>query len=124
MKTPNYQLALAISEAGWSNHETARRINARATKNGHSGIATSSTRVSRWIRHGEKPRHPVPDILAELLTEGLRRTYTPESLNISPPLRLVVLLGQEDHQALAARAATQNLSLERYAHKVLRSHLN
>ncbi|MFJ9051338.1 hypothetical protein ACIRPO_16585 [Streptomyces bacillaris] len=123
MKTPNYPLALAISEAGWSNHETARRVNSRAAKNGHTGIAVSSARVSRWIRHGEKPRNPVPEILAELLAEQLGRPCTPQSLNIAPPCRVIVLFDQDEYQALAEQAAAQNLVLERYVQKALRATL-
>lgn len=60
MNTPNYPLAVAIAAAGWSNGETARRINVRAQRDGHRGVAVDHSRVGRWIRRGEKPRPPVP----------------------------------------------------------------
>ncbi|MEU8868987.1 hypothetical protein [Streptomyces umbrinus] len=84
MSTPNYPLAVALASIGWGNGETARRINAHAQQQGHHGIAVDRSRVGRWIRHGEKPRPPVPALLAELLTEHLGKLYTPEALGLAP----------------------------------------
>lgn len=124
MKGPNYQLALAISEAGWSNRETARRVNRRAGQRGHVGIAVSGNRVSRWVRHGEKPRSPVPEILAELLTERLGQSHTPQSLGIAAARKVVVPLAEHHLHALAERAAAHNMPLERYAQKLLTAALD
>jgi hypothetical protein len=63
MNTPNYSLALALATAGWTSSETARRINARAKQEGHHSVAVDRSRVGRWIRRGEKPRPPVPELL-------------------------------------------------------------
>jgi len=123
VRGPNYALALALAEAKWTNSETARRINHRAQQQGHSGVAVDKSRVGRWIRHGERPRPPVPQLLAELLTEELSRLHTPESLGIAPSRRVLVLLNEQEHQALAADAAAANMPLEVYATALVRSAL-
>jgi hypothetical protein len=124
MRAPNYALALALAEAGWNNNETARRINNRAQERDHSDIAVDRSRVSRWIRHGEKPRPPVPGLLAELLTERLGYQYTPQLLGIGPACGVLVLLDPSEHHALEAKAAAANLPLERYAQTLIRDALS
>ncbi|MFE3716431.1 hypothetical protein [Streptomyces cyaneofuscatus] len=124
MRTPDCPLALAILEAGWSNHETARRVNSRVANNRCTGIAVSRACASRWIRHGEKPRNPVPEILAELLSEQLGWPCTPQSLNIAPACRVIVLFDRDEYQALAEQVAAQNLALERYVQQALRATLD
>ncbi|MGP4051674.1 hypothetical protein [Streptomyces sp. 2A115] len=121
MSTPNYPLALALAWAGWGNSETARRINARAQQEGHRSIAVDRSRVGRWIRHGEKPRPPVPALMAELLTERLGQPYTPESLGLAPGRRVHVLLDPLEHDALMAVAAAANMPVEAYVRALLRS---
>lgn len=123
MKAPNYPLALALAEAGWNNNETARRINNRALQQGHHHVAVDRSRVSRWIRHGEKPRPPVPDLLAELLTEHLNHPYTPQLLGIGPARGVLVLLDANEHQTLKTMAAAANMPLEHYAHTLIRTAL-
>lgn len=123
MKAPNYALALALAEARWNNSETARRINSLALQRGHHAVAVDRSRVSRWIRHGEKPRPPVPDLLAELLTERLCRLYTPQLLGIGPARSVLVLLEPDEHLALEAKAAAANVPLEHYAHALIRDAL-
>ncbi|MGW4490855.1 hypothetical protein [Streptomyces sp. NPDC004376] len=119
MRTPNYPLALALAEAGWSNSETARRINALAVTRGHPGVAVGRSRVSRWIRHGERPRPPVPELLAELLTKQLHRCCTPTTLGIGPAQGLLITLDPRERQALAAKAMAANMTLEHYARTLL-----
>ncbi|MGV9427950.1 hypothetical protein ACWDO7_27125 [Streptomyces sp. NPDC003656] len=119
MRTPNYPLALALAEAGWANSETARRINALAAARGHPGVAVGRSRVSRWIRHGERPRPPVPELLADLLTEQLHRCYTPDTLGIGPAQSLLITLDPGEHHALATRAAAANMTVEHYARILL-----
>ena len=120
MRAPNYALALALSEAGWNNSETARRINTRARERGHRSVAVDRSRVGRWIRHGEKPRAPVPGLLADLLTEELGRPYTPQLLGIGPARCLLIPLDPADHRTLAVNAAAANMPVERYAQTLLR----
>ncbi|MFJ6705657.1 MULTISPECIES: hypothetical protein [unclassified Streptomyces] len=124
MTTPNYLLAVALAAARWSNHETARLLNRRATQRGYLGIAIDHTRVGRWIRRGELPRAPVPELLAELLTEHLHRPYTPRSLGIAPTRNVVVALDDHEYETLALNAAAANLPVKNYAQAVLRHALS
>ncbi|WP_405537538.1 hypothetical protein OG787_32410 [Streptomyces sp. NBC_00075] len=124
MRTPNYALALALAQVGWNNSETARRINTLALERGHHSVAIDRSRVSRWIRHGEKPRQPVPELLAELLAEHLGQPYTPQSLGIGPARSLLVLLDPQEHRTLTANAAAANMPVEHYAHALLRKALS
>ncbi|MCX5261783.1 hypothetical protein OOK27_47980 [Streptomyces canus] len=123
MTTPNYPLALAIATAGWSNHETARLINERAQRDGYRGVAIDHSRVGRWIRFGEKPRPPVPDLLAELLSERLGQHCTPELLRLTPGRRVHVFLDAAEHEALVAVATAANVPVEEYVRELLRSAL-
>jgi hypothetical protein len=124
MKAPNYALALALAQAGWNNSETARHINSRAAARGHPGVAVDRSRVSRWIRRGERPRSPVPELLAELLTEHLGQAYTPQRLGIATPLTVLVPLDVREHQALAEHAAAANVPVEHYVQALLRTALS
>jgi hypothetical protein len=119
MRSPNYRLALALAQAGWNSNETARRINARAVERGYLGVAVDRSRVSRWIRRGERPRFPVPGLLAELLTEQTGQPYTPNLLGIGPARSVVVTLDEREHQALTQRAAAANMPLEHYAQTLI-----
>ncbi|MEV5774207.1 hypothetical protein AB0L49_23605 [Streptomyces antimycoticus] len=127
MSTPNYSLAVALAAARWSNHETARRINERAAQHGHRHIAVHHTRVGRWIRLGEKPNPPVPELLAALLTEHLGQLHTPQSLRLLRARHLRIPLEELEHLVLIQRATAANLSVEDYVRglirTVLRDHL-
>ncbi|MEU9286455.1 hypothetical protein AB0D57_17465 [Streptomyces sp. NPDC048275] len=123
MNTPNYSLALALATARWTNSETARRINARAEQEGHRSVAVDRSRVGRWIRHGEKPRPPVPELLAALLTEHLGQPYHPQSLGIAPLRSVRVPLEEAGYQALKANAAAANMPVENYARALIHSAL-
>ena len=124
MSTPNYALALALSAAGWSNAETARRINDAAIHCGCRGVAVDTSRVGRWIRCGERPRSPVPQLLADLLSAHLEQPYTPHSLGLVRARDLRVPLEESEHAALLRRAAAANLPPEEYARALLRSALS
>ncbi|MFE9553110.1 hypothetical protein ACFYOD_06460 [Streptomyces sp. NPDC006703] len=118
---PNYALAVAITRTGWSNHETARQINKAAQQAGHPGIAVDHTRVGRWIRRGEKPRPPVPELLAELLSQYLNTRFTPASLELLRRRSLHIALGEEDHAALLRQAAAVNVSATEYTCLIVRA---
>ncbi|MET8694148.1 hypothetical protein ABZV65_16625 [Streptomyces bauhiniae] len=119
MRSPNYALALAFAEAGWSNSDVARCVNALAVKRGHTGVAVGRSRVSRWVRHGEKPRPPVPELLADLLTAHLHRPYTPDLLGIGPTRSVLIVLKPNEHRTLAERAEAANMTVEHYAWALL-----
>ncbi|MFI6050391.1 hypothetical protein ACIBCO_09900 [Streptomyces violascens] len=120
---PNYPLAVAIARAGWSNAETARRINDAARRNGHHGVAVDHTRVGRWIRYGECPRDPVPCILASLLNQHSHASHTPVSLGLVRGHHVRIVLDADDHAALLRSAAAANVSPADYTRRVLRQAL-
>jgi hypothetical protein len=124
MSTPNYALALALATAGWSNAATARQINTYATTRGYRGIAVDTARVGRWIRCGQRPRPPVPQLLADLLSEHLGERHTPQSLELIRTRDLRVPLEEAEHCALLRKAAAANLRPEEYALALLRSALS
>lgn len=120
MRQPNYGLALALAAVGWNHSETARRINAQALRRGLRGVAVDHSRVSRWIRLGEKPRSPVPELLAAVLSEETGQVYTAEDLGIGVLVSIRIWLDEAELRQLAAGAATLNMTAEDYVRGVLR----
>ncbi|WP_254392448.1 Tat pathway signal protein [Streptomyces buecherae] len=80
-KPDNPQLALLIAATGLPHAEIARRLVARAQAEGHRQVAPGVTRIRRWIE-GERPRPPVPDLLAAVLSEALGQALTPGDLGL------------------------------------------
>ncbi|MEV6653914.1 Tat pathway signal protein [Streptomyces sp. NPDC051219] len=78
----NPYLALWIAATGLSHGEIARRVAAEAMRRGHRQIAPDATRVRRWI-DGERPRPPVPELLAAALSEAVGQTLTPGDLGLT-----------------------------------------
>ncbi|MGY0235571.1 hypothetical protein [Longispora urticae] len=72
MSEPNNLLANLILEAGWSWAGLARRVNVLGD---HFGRSTNydHASVDRWIKKGQCPRHPVPALIAQALSEKLGR---------------------------------------------------
>ncbi|MBD2829886.1 transcriptional regulator [Streptomyces globisporus] len=81
---PNEALAYWVRTAGASYSQVAAEVGRVAARHGRQDIQTDSSRVSRWINKGERPRHPVPAYLAEALS-GLchGRVLTPADLGLS-----------------------------------------
>ncbi|GAA2496566.1 hypothetical protein GCM10010406_36100 [Streptomyces thermolineatus] len=79
-KEPNTRLSDLFALTGWSKGELARLVNRHAAACGHQQLSTDTSRVRRWIETGEKPRDPVPKVLASLFTERLGRVVTIEDL--------------------------------------------
>jgi hypothetical protein len=79
-KKANTRLADLFGLTGWSKGELARMVNRQAAAMGHPQLATDTSRVRRWVEAGEKPRDPVPSVLAALFTERLGRVVTIEDL--------------------------------------------
>ncbi|MGP3981426.1 Tat pathway signal protein [Streptomyces sp. KR80] len=80
--TGNPHLALWIAATGLSHGEIARRISAAAKAQGHRQVAPDATRVRRWI-DGERPRPPVPALLAGVLSEAVSQPLTPGDLGLT-----------------------------------------
>jgi hypothetical protein len=74
---PNTELGNLIERAGLSWAGLARRINDLAA--GEEGLALryDYTSVHRWVRKGERPRHPVPNLIARVLSERLGSRVVP-----------------------------------------------
>ncbi|MFD8002978.1 Tat pathway signal protein [Streptomyces mirabilis] len=78
----NPHLELWIAATGLSHGEIARRVAAEAIRQGHRQIAPDATRVRRWI-DGERPRLPVPVLLATVLSETVGQPLTPGDLGLT-----------------------------------------
>ncbi|NYI07482.1 DNA-binding protein NsdB [Allostreptomyces psammosilenae] len=81
-REPNTQFADLFALTGWTKGELARLVNRQAAAAGHPQLATDTSRVRRWIERGERPRDPVPRVLAALFTERLGRVVTAEDLGL------------------------------------------
>ncbi|MFF0594235.1 Tat pathway signal protein [Streptomyces antibioticus] len=80
-RTGNPHLALWIAATGLSHGEIARRVAAEAVRRGHRQVSPNTTRVRRWI-DGERPRPPVPALLASVLSESAGQPLTPGDLGL------------------------------------------
>ncbi|GAA2353127.1 Tat pathway signal protein [Streptomyces cuspidosporus] len=81
-RTNNPHLALWIAATGLSHCEIARRVAAEAVRRGHRQITPDAARVRRWI-DGERPRTPVPSVLAAVLSETVDQPLTPGDLGLT-----------------------------------------
>ena len=81
-RSGNAHLELWIEATGLSHGEIARRIATAAKARGHRQIAPDTTRIRRWI-DGEKPRPPVPTLLAAVLSEAVGQPLTPGDLGLT-----------------------------------------
>ncbi|MFF4226553.1 Tat pathway signal protein [Streptomyces abikoensis] len=81
-RSSNPHLALWVAASGLSHGEIARRVAAEAVRRGHRQIAPDATRVRRWI-DGERPRPPVPALLAAVLSDAVGQPLTPGGLNLT-----------------------------------------
>jgi hypothetical protein len=77
----NPHLELWIAVAGISHGELARRTAAAAKTRGHTQITPDTTRVRRWL-DGERPRPPVPGLLAAVLSDACGLPLTPGDLGL------------------------------------------
>ncbi|WP_052229772.1 hypothetical protein [Streptomyces sp. CT34] len=73
-RRPNEHLSELLTEADWSAGELARAVNALGTKHGVR-LRYDRTSVAHWL-NGSRPRSPVPDLVAQVLTRRLGRTVT------------------------------------------------
>jgi hypothetical protein len=75
MSQPNKALAALVEEARFSEAGLARRVNELGKARGLS-FNYDYTSVYRWIRKGQRPRDPVPTLIAEALSERLGRSVS------------------------------------------------
>ncbi|HEX5741863.1 MAG TPA: hypothetical protein VFY17_09975 [Pilimelia sp.] len=72
MPEPNHALAELTAEAGFSWAGLARRVNSLGADEGMA-LRYDYTAVNRWVKRGERPRPPVPALIARALSERLGR---------------------------------------------------
>ncbi|WP_367131466.1 hypothetical protein [Saccharothrix sp. HUAS TT1] len=82
MDDANHQLRHWFRLGGWTQSELARAIGRLGQARGLN-VAPDSSRVRRWLE-GERPRHPVPDLLAALLADRAGHPLTPADLGLAP----------------------------------------
>jgi hypothetical protein len=68
MEARNMQLSDWLERSGWSHGELARRIQATAIEWGEPQVRPNASSVRRWVDEGGRPRTPVPEIIADLLS--------------------------------------------------------
>ncbi|MEV8439435.1 hypothetical protein AB0425_18835 [Actinosynnema sp. NPDC051121] len=68
-------------QGGWTQLELARAVGRLGRARGYN-VAPDSSRVRRWLE-GERPRHPVPELVAALFTERVGRPLTPADLGLA-----------------------------------------
>jgi hypothetical protein len=83
-RTPNRRLAHYEARSGFSHAELARAVTRRAKAAGEAHICPDGSRVRRWLE-GERPRDPVPRLLAEVFTERLGVPVSPADLGFPLP---------------------------------------
>lgn len=83
-RTPNRRLAHYEARSGFSHAGLARAVTRRAKAAGEAHICPDGSRVRRWLE-GERPRDPVPRLLAEVFTERLGVPVSPADLGFPQP---------------------------------------
>ncbi|MCY0930970.1 transcriptional regulator [Streptomyces sp. H27-H1] len=81
---PNEALAHWARISGASYGQIAAEVGRVAAGHGRHDIQPDSSRVSRWITKGERPRHPVPAFLAEAMSNLCHgHTLSPADLGLT-----------------------------------------
>lgn len=83
-RAPNRRLAHYEARSGFSHAELARAVTRRAKEAGEAHICPDGSRVRRWLE-GERPRAPVPLLLAEVFTERLGVPVSPADIGFPQP---------------------------------------
>ncbi|MFD8559554.1 hypothetical protein ACWDOR_03780 [Streptosporangium canum] len=92
-REPNRLLQRLIAEAGFTHKGLSRRLNDLGVARGLPGLKYDHGSVLRWIG-GQRPRNPVPGLLAEIFAFRLGRTVSSEDLGL-PVAATPLDLGQE-----------------------------
>lgn len=82
-RPPATALAHWITQSRLSKKTLAKAVTARARTRGHTHIAPDESRVRGWLR-GQRPREPVPVLLAEVLSVHCGQPLTPADLGYGP----------------------------------------
>ncbi|MFJ2031447.1 hypothetical protein [Streptosporangium sp. NPDC087985] len=92
-REPNRLLQRLIAEAGFTHKGLSRRLNDLGAARGLPGPKHDHGSVLRWIG-GQRPRDPVPGLLAEIFALRLGRSVSSEDLGL-PVVPTSLDLGQE-----------------------------
>jgi hypothetical protein len=83
LKEENLRLRTLLDEAAMSNKGLARRVVDLAAPRGMASVRCDHTSVLRWLA-GEQPRPPVPELVAEVLSNALGRKVSETELGLTP----------------------------------------
>ncbi|WP_329133631.1 transcriptional regulator [Streptomyces sp. NBC_01476] len=81
MKLPNTDLVRWLDRSGMSHTELARRVKAAAQVWGQPHVTPDATTVRRWLG-GDRPRPPVPEILADVFSASFGYKVTTYDLGL------------------------------------------
>ncbi len=114
MPDNNSALDEAIQRVGWTPEELASALNARLRDVGLARHQVHPKTPWKWIRRAERPHSPLPAYVAEVLSEQLGRTVTPDDLGLSSRKRAALSVPADDGLALpfspdGARSAVAEL---------------
>ncbi|XKK39688.1 hypothetical protein HFP72_01995 [Nocardiopsis sp. ARC36] len=82
-RPPATALAYWITQSRLSKAALAKAVTERARAHGHTHITPDDSRVRGWLR-GQRPRDPVPALLAEVLSAHCGQPLTPDDLGYGP----------------------------------------
>src|SRR5919198_6849 len=72
------KLQAYLQRAGWSPRELAHAVNGRLKRMADHKHQIHPTAPYHWLKHGYCPYAPVPEIVAEVLSERLGQPITPD----------------------------------------------
>ncbi|GFN09273.1 hypothetical protein Smic_78290 [Streptomyces microflavus] len=104
-KARNTRLAALQQEARWTNGDLAREVNRLGTLHGLR-LAYDRTAVAHWLS-GTRPRPPVPELVAEVLSHRLGQLVTPEWTGLTPRQRTAPVSTAHPILALAELAVSE-----------------
>ncbi|WDN56029.1 hypothetical protein [Streptomyces clavuligerus] len=73
-----------FDRSGFTKKGLAAAVNAHAVRTGHPQIRADGSRVRRWLG-GERPRPPVPDLIAAVLSDRCGHHLTAADLGLAQP---------------------------------------
>ena len=80
MSEARMSLAELLRLADWGPRQLVTAINSRLSSQGRDRLRLDPTAGYAWVRRGFRPRVPIPDIAAAVLTDRLGFTVTPAQL--------------------------------------------
>lgn len=115
MNSANMHLSEWLARSGWSRSELARRVRTLATEWGEPQIRPDASSVRRWVDEGERPRPPVPALLAHLFSAqfGYRVTTYDLGLGEMPTVDRALVYSSSWTQTLEAVADLGRADVDR-----------